>query len=214
MNDSCTQIALDVGVAESQERSLLDSIFEKFTPDQTSQKIDLCRARENTPYSEIVLYSNDLKMSMNTGTRLVQMNLTEHGHTIFDKNALGNNRLLLRTNTDATFGTVSEAAYKYDADGKLIEVIEHSSSTKFEVMRRHTLTPVGWKEEQWNRYGTQFNKMPTIIGQTDFRAEHDGSVLRITRTLDTPLGAAPINRRSVETHTTYDSQGRVVIVKQ
>lgn len=213
MNDSCIALISDSRVAQEQQRSLLDSIFERITPDQTSQKMELCRARENTPYRDIVLYGNELQMSISTGTPSLQMNLTEHGHTIFDKSALGNNRLLMRSHSDSTFDTKAETAYKYNPEGILVEVIEHSSSSKFEFVRKHTLTPIGWKEEQWNRYGSQFNKMPVSMGHSEFQAQPDGTVLKIARSLDTPLGAVPINRPTIETYTIHDVDGRVKVLK-
>ena len=212
MNDSCTPDVLDAHPV--QDHSLLGTIIEKLTPDQSGQKVDLCQAREKTPYRELLNYGDDLTHSMSTAHKDVQMNVTANCYTVFDTNTDGNHRLLFRTSSDATFKTSAESAYVYDDAGKLTEVLERSSSPKFEVVRKSSLTADGWREEQWNRYGTQFNKMPTTIGQTEFQAQADGSVMRINRTTETPMGAAPIGRATIELRTIYDAEGRVMILKR
>lgn len=210
MNETCTPLLMEAQPAR--EQNLLSAITEKFLPDNSEQMLDLCRSRAATPYAELVLYGNEL-----TGSSLhndALMHVTDNGYTLYDTNSLGNERLLFRTSKDSTFNTKSESAYKYDEQGKLTEVLEHSISPKFETIRKNTVTPTGWKEEQWNRYGTQFNKMPTVIGQTEFKAQDDGSVLRIIRTTDTPMGAVPIGRPMIEVHTVYDVEGRSLLVKR
>ncbi len=144
----------------------------------------------------------------------VQMNVTENGYTMYDVLPSGDHRLLFRAGKDSAFQTTSESAYKYDDQGKLTQVLEQSASPKFEIIRKNSLTANGWQEEQWNRYGTEFNKMPTITGQIEFKAQSDGTVLRIIKTTDTPLGAAPIGRPIVEIHTIYDAEGRTKTLKQ
>lgn len=211
MNDSCTQLAMD---ARPQERGLVDSIIDKFVPDKSAQEVELCQSRNKTPYKELNEYTSGLARKAQSGESDVYIDLQIDGHTMYDINKSGNNRLLYRTTSSDAYKTTSETAYKYDDGGKLTEVLEHSSSPKFETMRKTSLTPNGWREEQWNRYGTQFNKMPTITGQTEFSAQADGSVLRVIRTTDTPMGAVPIGRPTIEMHTIYDAEGRSITFKR
>lgn len=210
MNDSCTPLLMDAQPAK--ERSLLPTFLEKFIPDRSAQDLEICRNRAKTPLAQLVEYGNVLTGSSEHNDAM--MHVTDSGYTLYDTNSEGHDRLLFRTSKDSTFNTISQSAYKYDDQGKLTEVLEHSSSPRFETIRKSSLTPEGWLEEQWNRYGTQFNKMATITGQTEFKAQADGSVLRIVRTTDTPLGAAPILRPTVEMHTIYDAKGKTMILKR
>lgn len=212
MNDSCTPLVVDA--PPRQERNLLETIIEKFTPDNSAQELELCRGRAKTPHAELVAYRNDLTGGGFAALGAARMHLGDSGYTAYDTNASGHERLLFRSNKDSAFNTKSESAYKYDDQGKLTVVLEHSSSPKFETIRKTSLTASGWQEERWNRYGTQFNKMPTITGQTEFKGQADGSVLRVTRTADTSLGAAPIFRPTIELHTVYDLKGGSMTLKR
>ena len=212
MNDSCTPLVVDA--QPHQERDLLDTIIEKFTPDNSTQELELCRGRAKTPYTELFSYGNDLLAGVNAAHKGRIANVTETGYTVYDVLASGDHRLLFRSSKDSAFKTTSESAYIYDDQGKLTKVLEHAASPKFETIRKSSLTPGGWQEEQWNRYGTQFNKMPTITGQTEFSAQADGRVLRVIRTTDTPMGAVPIGRPTIEMHTIYDAEGRSITFKR
>jgi hypothetical protein len=183
-------------------------------PDTSSQELELCRGRAKTPYAELVAYGDDLTVGHIAAHKERFVNVTDTGYTVYDVLDSGEHRLLFRSSKDSTFKTTSASAYKYDDQGKLTDVLEHSSSPKFETIRKNSLTPDGWQEEQWNRYGTQFNKMPTISGQTEFRGQADGSVLRIIRSKDTPMGAAPVGRPTIEVHTKYDAEGRSMTLKR
>lgn len=209
MNDVCTQVMSD---ARPVQKDLLDKIFDTLRPDHSAQDLELCQERMKTPFSELQAYESGLKRAQGKSGNSVEMSFTDHGHTLHNCNAGGNDRLLFRSSSESTFDSSAKSAYIYSADGRLTQVIEHYSSPKFEVIRKSTETPLGWKEEQWNRYGTKFNKQPTKTGRTEFKGQSDGSVVRVSHITEPFFGN--LGSKEAEIHTIYDAKGRVMTLKR
>lgn len=211
MNDVCTQVMIDAHPAQDH---LLDKIFDTLRPDHSAQGLELCQEREKTPFSKLRAYENGLKRAQGRTGNSVSMTYSDHGYTLHNHDAAGNDRLLFRASSETTFDSSAKSAYIYSADGRLTQVIEHYASAKFEVVRKSTATPLGWKEEQWNRYGTMFNKQPVTTGQVEFKAQPDGSVARVSHIAEPTFGNLPIAQSTVEIHTIYDAKGRVMTLKR
>lgn len=211
MNDVCTQVMND---AHPAHEHLLDKIFDAIRPDHSAQDLELCEEREKTPFSDLRSYENGLKRAQGRAGNSVTMSYSDHGYTLHNHDATGNDRLLFRASSESTFDSSAKSAYIYSADGRLTQVIEHYVSPKFEVVRKTSETSLGWKEEQWNRWGTKFNKQPTTTGQIEFKAQPDGSVVRISQIAEPTFGNLPIAQSKVEIHTIYDAKGRVMVLKR